>query len=57
MFSVSEDLAGITDAVRWKSRRMPLADNRNLTAGQGAASRPMINSEDGGNSGTLAHLP
>ena len=31
--------AGIMDALRWKSPRMPLAYNRNLAAEQGAAGR------------------
>ena len=38
-FAVGEDLAGIMDALRWKSPRMPLAYNRNLAAEQGAAGR------------------
>jgi integrase len=41
LFSVGEDLAGIMDALRWKSPRMPLAYNRNLAAEQGAAGRLM----------------
>ncbi|MAM37057.1 tyrosine-type recombinase/integrase (plasmid) [Sphingobium naphthae] len=39
MFASGEDLAGIMDALRWKSPRMPLAYNRNLAAEQGAAGR------------------
>ncbi|MCQ4504279.1 hypothetical protein NON27_29305, partial [Vibrio parahaemolyticus] len=30
LFVAGEDLAGIMDALRWKSPRMPLAYNRNL---------------------------
>lgn len=41
LFAVGEDLAGIMDALRWKSPRMPLAYNRNLAAEQGAAGRLM----------------
>ena len=41
LFTVGEDLAGIMDALRWKSPRMPLAYNRNLAAEQGAAGRLM----------------
>jgi hypothetical protein len=41
LFASGEDLAGIMDALRWKSPRMPLAYNRNLTAEQGAAGRLM----------------
>jgi hypothetical protein len=36
-----EDLAGIMDALRWKSPRMPLLYNRNLAAEHGAAGRLM----------------
>lgn len=32
LFASGEDLAGIIDALRWKSPRMPLAYNRNLAA-------------------------
>lgn len=39
LFVVGEDLAGIMDALRWKSPRMPLAYNRNLAAEAGAAGR------------------
>lgn len=39
MFVSGEDLAGIMDAGRWKSPRMPLAYNRNLAAEQGAVGR------------------
>ena len=39
LFASGEDLAGIMDALRWKSPRMPLAYNRNLAAEQGAAGR------------------
>lgn len=39
LFVAGEDLAGIMDALRWKSPRMPLAYNRNLAAEHGAASR------------------
>lgn len=39
LFVSGEDLAGIMDALRWKSPRMPLAYNRNLAAEQGAAGR------------------
>lgn len=38
-FAAGEDLAGIMDALRWKSPRMPLQYNRNLAAEQGAAGR------------------
>ena len=38
-FASGEDLAGIMDALRWKSPRMPLVYNRNLAAEQGAAGR------------------
>ncbi|XJJ69603.1 tyrosine-type recombinase/integrase (plasmid) [Novosphingobium sp. BL-8A] len=41
LFAVGEDLAGIMDALRWKSPRMPLAYNRNLAAEAGAAGRLM----------------
>lgn len=39
LFSVGEDLAGIMDALRWKSPRMPIEYNRNLAAEAGAAGR------------------
>lgn len=39
LFAAGEDLAGIMDALRWKSPRMPLAYNRNLAAEQGVAGR------------------
>ena len=39
LFASGEDLAGIMDALRWKSPRMPLAYNRNLAAEHGAAGR------------------
>lgn len=38
-FASGENLAGIMDALRWKSPRMPLHYNRNLAAEQGAAGR------------------
>lgn len=38
-FAAGEDLAGIMDALRWKSPRMPLLYNRMLAAEQGAAGR------------------
>ncbi|WP_420141353.1 tyrosine-type recombinase/integrase [Sphingomonas sp.] len=41
LFVAGEDLAGIMDALRWKSPRMPLAYNRNLAAEAGAAGRLM----------------
>lgn len=41
LFTSGEDLAGIMDALRWKSPRMPLSYNRNLAAEQGAAGRLM----------------
>lgn len=41
LFAIGEGLAGIMDALRWKSPRMPLAYNRNLAAEQGAAGRLM----------------
>lgn len=39
LFAVGETLAGIMDALRWKSAKMPLAYNRNLAAEAGAAGR------------------
>lgn len=39
LFASGEDLAGIMDALRWKSPRMPLVYNRNLAAEAGAAGR------------------
>lgn len=39
LFASGEDIAGIMDALRWKSPRMPLAYNRNLAAEAGAAGR------------------
>lgn len=39
LFASGEDLAGIMDALRWRSPRMPLLYNRNLAAEQGAAGR------------------
>jgi len=39
LFSAGEDLAGIMDALRWKTPRMPLVYNRNLAAESGAAGR------------------
>jgi site-specific recombinase XerD len=39
LFTSGEDLAGIMDALRWKSPRMPLAYNRNLAAEAGAVGR------------------
>lgn len=41
LFASGEDLAGIMDALRWKSPRMALSYNRNLAAEQGAAGRLM----------------
>jgi integrase len=41
LFTSGEDLAGIMDALRWKSPRMPLLYNRNLAAEHGAAGRLM----------------
>ena len=41
-FAAGEDLAGIMDALRWKSPRMPLLYNRNLAAEQGAAGRVLV---------------
>ena len=41
LFASGEDLAGIMDALRWKSPRMPLVYNRNLAAEHGAAGRLM----------------
>lgn len=38
-FAAGENLAGIMDALRWKSPRMPLLYNRNLAAEQCAAGR------------------
>lgn len=39
LFVAGEDLAGIMDALRWKSPRMPLTYNRNLAAEAGAVGR------------------
>lgn len=39
LFAVGETLAGIMDALRWKSPKMPLVYNRNLAAEIGAAGR------------------
>jgi site-specific recombinase XerD len=39
LFAVGEDIAGIMDALRWKSPKMPLLYNRNLAAEAGAAGR------------------
>lgn len=39
LFASGEDLAGIMDALRWKSPRMPLAYNRNRAAEAGAVGR------------------
>ncbi len=39
LFASGETLAGIMDALRWKSSKMPLAYNRNLAAEAGAAGR------------------
>ena len=39
LFAVGETLAGIMDALRWKSPKMPLMYNRNLAAEIGAAGR------------------
>lgn len=39
LFAVGEDIAGIMDALRWKSAKMPLLYNRNLAAEAGAAGR------------------
>jgi len=39
LFASGEDIAGIMDALRWKSPRMPLAYNRNLAAEAGAVGR------------------
>ncbi|EQB01158.1 tyrosine-type recombinase/integrase [Sphingobium sp. HDIP04] len=39
LFVSGEELAGIMDALRWKSPRMPLAYNRNLAAEAGAVGR------------------
>lgn len=41
LFASGEDLAGIMDALRWKSPRMPLSYNRNLAAEAGAVGRLM----------------
>ncbi|WP_230190038.1 site-specific integrase [Sphingobium sp. CECT 9361] len=41
LFATGENLAGIMDALRWKSPRMPLTYNRNLAAEQGAIGRLM----------------
>jgi site-specific recombinase XerD len=41
LFTSGEDFAGIMDALRWKSPRMPLSYNRNLAAEHGAAGRLM----------------
>jgi site-specific recombinase XerD len=39
LFAVGETLAGIMDALRWKTPKMPLTYNRNLAAEVGAAGR------------------
>jgi hypothetical protein len=39
LFASGETLAGIMDALRWKSPKMPLVYNRNLAAEVGAAGR------------------
>ena len=39
LFAAGEDIAGIMDALRWKSPKMPLTYNRNLAAEHGAAGR------------------
>lgn len=39
LFAVGETLAGIMDALRWRTAKMPLAYNRNLAAEAGAAGR------------------
>ena len=39
LFAAGEDIAGIMDALRWKSPKMPLLYNRNLAAEHGAAWR------------------
>ncbi len=39
LFVAGEDIAGIMDALRWKSPAMPLAYNRNLAAEHGSAGR------------------
>ncbi|SEJ96863.1 Phage integrase family protein [Sphingobium sp. AP50] len=39
LFASGEDLAGIMDALRWRSPKMALAYNRNLAAEHGAAGR------------------
>jgi integrase len=39
LFAVGETLAGIMDALRWKTPKMPLTYNRNLAAEIGAAGR------------------
>lgn len=39
LFAVGETLAGIMDALRWKTPKMPLTYNRNLAAEAGAAGR------------------
>ena len=39
LFAAGEDIAGIMDALRWKSPKMPLLYNRNLAAEHGAAGR------------------
>jgi integrase len=41
LFAVGETLAGIMDALRWKTPKMPLTYNRNLAAEAGAAGRPL----------------
>lgn len=39
LFAAGEDIAGIMDALRWKSPRMPLSYNRNLAVEHDAAGR------------------
>jgi Phage integrase family len=41
LFAVGETLAGIMDALLWKTPKMPLTYNRNLAAEAGAAGRPL----------------
>lgn len=41
LFASGEDLAGIMDALRWISPRMPLSYNCNLAAELGAGGRSM----------------
>src|SRR3546814_8706384 len=57
LFTSGEDLAGIMDALRLKSPRMPLAYNRNLAAEAGAAGRLLGKLEYSGSCRTKSAIP